>query len=129
MLSTTCDPIVNKPKQDGDKKEDGKDDENTGQQPAQNKKIQRTTCTQVNHIRLATRLAQNILCILAPLISIRMLTERHFINGKLIFKYYSVIPITMQSIACLWHPLPYNITEQPFEQETGACSGSLKLVI
>ena len=45
MLSTTCDPIVNKPKlkielpkdetkQDGDKKEDGKDDENTGQQPA-----------------------------------------------------------------------------------------------
>ena len=45
LLSTTCDPIVNKPKpkvelpkdettQDGDKKEDEKDDENTGQQPA-----------------------------------------------------------------------------------------------
>ena len=45
LLSTTCDPIVNKPKpkveppkdetkQDGDKKEDKKDGENTGQQPA-----------------------------------------------------------------------------------------------
>ena len=45
MLSTTCDPIINKPKlkveqpkdetkQDGDNKQDGKDDENTGQQPA-----------------------------------------------------------------------------------------------
>ena len=45
LLSTTCDPIVNKPKlkveppkdetkQDGDKKQDGKDDENTGQHPA-----------------------------------------------------------------------------------------------
>ena len=42
LLSTTCDPIVNKPKlkvelpkdQDGDNKQDGKDDENTSQQPA-----------------------------------------------------------------------------------------------
>ena len=45
LLSTTCDPIVNKPKlkvelpkdetkQDGDNKQDEKDDENTGQQPA-----------------------------------------------------------------------------------------------
>ena len=45
LLSTTCDPIVNKPKpkveppidetkQDEDKKEGGKDGENTGQQPA-----------------------------------------------------------------------------------------------
>ena len=45
LLSTTCDPIVNKPKlkvelpkdetkQDGDNKQDGKDDENTGQQSA-----------------------------------------------------------------------------------------------
>ena len=45
LLLTTCDSIVNKPKlkveppkdetkQDGDKKEDGKYDENTGQQPA-----------------------------------------------------------------------------------------------
>ena len=45
LLSTTCDPILNKPKlkveppkdetkQDGDKKQDGKGDENTGQQPA-----------------------------------------------------------------------------------------------
>ena len=45
LLLTTCDLIVNKPKlnvklpkdetkQDGDKKEDGKDGENTGQQPA-----------------------------------------------------------------------------------------------
>ena len=45
LLSTTCDPIVNRPKpkveppkdetkQNGDKKEDEKDGENTGQQPA-----------------------------------------------------------------------------------------------
>ena len=44
LLSPTCDPIVNKPKlkvelpkdetkQDRDNKQDGKDDENTGQQP------------------------------------------------------------------------------------------------
>ena len=80
----------------------------------QNKKIQRTTRPQVNHNRLATTLAQNIPCILAPLILTRMLTECHFMNGKLIFKYYSVIAITMQNLACLWHPLPYNITETAF---------------
>ena len=39
----------------------------------QNKKIQCTTRPQVNHNRLATTLAQNIPCILAPLISTRML--------------------------------------------------------
>ena len=84
LLSTTCDPIVNKPKL---KVEPPKDETNkmettskmgkmmktlANNQP-QNKKIQHTTRPQVNHNRLAATLAQNIPCILAPLISTRML--------------------------------------------------------
>ena len=96
LLSTTCDPIVNKPKlkvespKDETKKTEtrkkmGKIMKTLANNQPQDKKIQCTTCLQMNHNRLATTLAQNIPCILTPLISTWMLTERHFMNGKLIF--------------------------------------------
>ena len=97
MLSTTCDPIVNKPKlkveppkdgtkQDGDKKQDGKDVENTGQQvnnlPEQEDTMHNTSAgeSQSTSNNTGTEYTMH-----SGPIDIDTDVERHFVNGKLFF--------------------------------------------
>ena len=95
LLSTTCDPIVNKPKlkveppkdetkQDGDNKQDGKDDENTGQQPA----IEQEDATHnmsAGESQSTSNNAGTEYTMHSGPTDIDTDVERHFMNGKLIF--------------------------------------------
>ena len=97
MLSTTCDPIVNKPKlkvelpkdetkQDGDKKEDGKDDKNTGQQPAtEQEDTTHNMSAGESQSTSNVNTAGTEYTIHSGFTDIDTDVERHFMNGKLIF--------------------------------------------
>ena len=95
MLSTTCDLIVNKPKlkaelpkdetkQDGDNKQDGKDDENTGQQPATEQE-DTTHNTSAGESQSTSNNTGTEYIIHSGPTDIDTDVERHFMNGKLIF--------------------------------------------
>ena len=91
LLLTTCDPIVNKPKlkvelpkdetkQDGGKKQDGKDDENTGQQPEDTMHNTSAGESQSTSNNAGTEYTMH-----SGPTDIDTDVERHFMNGKLVF--------------------------------------------
>ena len=100
LLSTTCDPIVNKPKlkaeppkdetkQDRDNKQDGKDDENTGQQPPteQEDTTHNMSAGESQSTSNNTGIEYSMR---SGLTDIDMDVERHFMNDKLIFKSVAI---------------------------------------
>ena len=95
LLSITSDPIVNKPKlkvelpkdetkQDGDNKQDGKDDKNTGQQPATEQE-DTTYNTFAGESQSTSNNAGKEYIIHSGPTDIDMDVEWYFMNGKLIF--------------------------------------------